>query len=311
MKYAVLGPGGIGGLLAGLLSRAGHEVVVVVRSGSSAAYPDHIHVESPVYGTFDAPVRSTERLAEHVDVLLVTCKATHLAAAIESAPAESIGAPLVIPLLNGLDHIAVLRRAYGNDAVVPGMIRAESTRVGPGSIVHKGWHVVNLQDDDPLTPRHPLQLSIDGPRRDEVRAVAAELADAGLQSQLWDEGQVVWQKLGVLAPHALATTAVAGPIGAARADEEVLGHMRNGTMEIIAVAAAQGIVLNRARLMDAVEGFPDAMRPSMLRDLEAGRDPEIANIADPIIRQGRQLGVSVTSMEWLRTRALAQVAARQ
>ena len=78
MKYAVLGPGGIGGLLAGLLARAGHEVVVVVRQGASASYPDHIHVESTVYGTFDAPVRNTEHLAEPVDVLLVTCKATHL-----------------------------------------------------------------------------------------------------------------------------------------------------------------------------------------------------------------------------------------
>ena len=104
---------------------------------------------------------------------------------------------------------------------------------------------------------------------------------------------------------------MAGPIGAARADAEVLGHMRNGTLEIVAVAAAQGIILNSDRLMDAVERFPDAMRPSMLRDLEAGREPEIANIADPIIRQGHELGVPVTSMEWLRERALAQVAARR
>jgi 2-dehydropantoate 2-reductase len=311
MKYAVLGPGGIGGLLAGLLSRAGHDVVVVVRKGADQSYPDHVHVESPVYGTFDAGVRHMEHLAEHVDVLLVTCKATHLAAAIESAPAAQIGTPLVIPLLNGLDHIGVLRRAYGQDAVVPGMIRAESTRVAPGRIVHNGWHVVRVENGDPLTPQQPLQLSIDGPRADEVRAVAAELADAGLQSQLWDEGQVVWQKLAVLAPHALATTAVAGPIGAARANAEVLDHMRNGTLEIVAVAAAQGITLNRDRLMDAVERFPDAMRPSMLRDLEAGREPEIANIADPIIRQGQELGVPVTSMEWLRERAREQVAARQ
>ncbi len=91
MKYAVLGPGGIGGLLAGLLARAGHEVVVVVREGPGESYPDHVHVESQVYGTFDAGVRHTEHLGEHVDVLLVTCKATHLAAAIKSAPAAEIG----------------------------------------------------------------------------------------------------------------------------------------------------------------------------------------------------------------------------
>ena len=311
MKYAVLGPGGIGGLVAGLLARAGHEVVVVVREGAGASYPDHIRVESVVYGTFEAPVRVTERLVEHVDVLFVACKSTQLPEAVQSASPRDIGTPLVIPLLNGLEHIALLRSIYGHAAVVPGMIRAESTRVGPGNIIHKGWHVVNLDDGDPLTPRQPLQLSADGPRRAEVEEVAVELAAAGLPSQLWDEGQVVWQKLAVLVPHALATTAVAGPIGLARADPEVLRHMLRGSLEVIEVAARKGITLNRARVMDAVERFPDSMRPSMLRDLEAGREPEIANIADPVIRQGSALGVSVASLEWLRDRAAAKVAARR
>ena len=36
MKIAVLGPGGVGGLLAGALDRAGIEVVVVARESTAA-----------------------------------------------------------------------------------------------------------------------------------------------------------------------------------------------------------------------------------------------------------------------------------
>ncbi len=77
----------------------------------------------------------------------------------------------------------------------------------------------------------------------------------------------MWQKLAVLAPHALATTGVAGPIGAARANAEVLDHMRNGTLEIVAVAARaghhpqQGPADGRSRALPGRHASIDAARP--------------------------------------------------
>ncbi len=43
---------------------------------------------------------------------------------------------LVLPLLNGLDHIAVLRERFGADAVLAGTIRVEADRPEPGVVVH-------------------------------------------------------------------------------------------------------------------------------------------------------------------------------
>lgn len=313
MRHAVLGPGGVGGLVGGRLAIAGNDVIFVVRPNTLASYPRAVHVESTVYGPFDASVRVTERLREPVDVLWITCKATSLEAAVLSAVPEDIGDPLVVPLLNGLDHIDLLRQRYGVSAVVPGAIRTESTRVAPGQIVHKGWHV--LQTDrgasNGMVPSEPMQLASDGPRVDQVEALAGDLRSAGIGCQLWpDEGQVVWQKLAILAPYALATSAVGGSIGLVRANDSVLFHLRRATRETVDVAKSLGVRLDLDKVMATLEGYPDAMRVSMERDLAAGADLEIANIADPIVREGRAHDISVESMEWLREQALSRLAAR-
>src|SRR5436190_610611 len=65
MSFAVLGPGGVGGLLAALLSRGGDRVVVLHDSG-----PREIHVESKRFGDFTASVDAAPRLAEPVDAVL-------------------------------------------------------------------------------------------------------------------------------------------------------------------------------------------------------------------------------------------------
>lgn len=267
MKHAVLGPGGIGGLIGGLLARAGRDVTFVVRPGQASSHPHSVHVDSAIYGTFEAPIRVTERLDGPVDVLWVTCKATQLEQAIGRVPAAAVTGAAVVPLLNGLDHIAVLRQAYGAEAVIVGMIRTESTRVAPGRIVHGGWHVPDVTDGEDSTALAPVELA--GGQADPALAemVAAELRAAGIRCQVRaDENQVVWQKLAVVAPYALATTAVAGTIGMVRSDPEVLAHLRSAAAETVDAAIALGIDLDREETLAALDRFPDSMRVSMERD---------------------------------------------
>ncbi len=43
---------------------------------------------------------------------------------------------LVLPLLNGLDHLALLRERFGEGTVLAGTIRVEADRPEPGVVVH-------------------------------------------------------------------------------------------------------------------------------------------------------------------------------
>src|SRR3954470_9408196 len=128
---AIVGPGGVGGLVGALLTRAGHEVVYVARPETAARLnADGIAVHSVRFGDFTVPARAVSTLSTPVSLCVVATKATTLGDALERVPAD--GADLILPLLNGVDHMGVLRARYPSSRVVAGSIRVESTRVAPG-----------------------------------------------------------------------------------------------------------------------------------------------------------------------------------
>src|SRR5579864_7671543 len=177
MRFAVLGPGGVGGLMAGLLARAGDSVEVLAGDSTSREIADGgIRIESTRFGDFTASVKAVPLLSEPVDAVMVTVKATHLQEAIDRVPPPALGDALVIPFLNGLEHVEILRRVYPPDQVVPATIRIESARIGPGLIRHTS---------------HFAGIEI-GPAAEQV---AARLRAAGFDVRMRaDEKVMLWEK---------------------------------------------------------------------------------------------------------------------
>ena len=202
MRHAILGAGGIGSLLGGALARAGSDVVLLLRPETLARHPRRIRVESAVLGDFEADVEVAAELDREVDVLWVSPKAPDLEAALALAPPERVGTAVVVPFLNGVDHVARLRESY--ERVLPGAFRVESERVEPGVVRQP-------------TPFARVDLA-PGPGCDEV---ADELRAAGFQVEVGlDEPTVLWEKLALLGPLALTTTAAGAPAGAVQAAPE-------------------------------------------------------------------------------------------
>ena len=133
------GPRRRGGLVAGALDHAGTPVTLVARESTAELIAARgLRVSSVRLGDFVAHPRAVARLEEPVDALVVATKATGLHEALERIAERSSIAPpaLVLPLLNGLDHLAVLRARFGEPAVVAGTIRVEADRPEPGVVVH-------------------------------------------------------------------------------------------------------------------------------------------------------------------------------
>ena len=274
MRHAFLGLGGIGGLLAAALARAGSTCVALLRPESLAGYPGRIGVESVVLGDFSVDVPATSTLDRDVDVLWISPKATQLEHALALAPAERVGGATVIPLMNGVDHVPLLRRRYRT--VVAGVIRVESERTPPAQI----------------RQRSPfLRVELGG-----AEPVAAELRNAGIECRVRDdELTLLWDKLAFLAPIALATTALDAPLGGVR-DLERYNSCRE---EALAVAGAEGARLDEAALFALQQATPDEMRSSMQKDVAAGREPELDAIAGPLLRGSRRHGIPVPATEEL------------
>jgi 2-dehydropantoate 2-reductase len=64
--------------------------------------------------------------------------------------------------------------------------------------------------------------------------------------------------------------------------------------EVISVARARQVSLaddEAERTIKTIDGLPDAMKPSLLIDLEAGRPTEIEDLSGAVSRLGKACGV--------------------
>ncbi|MGH7722211.1 MAG: ketopantoate reductase family protein [Candidatus Dormibacteria bacterium] len=280
MFVAVLGPGGVGGLLGALLVRARVRVLFVARQASAGSLGESgITVRSDRLGSFSVPVETATRLPTGVDAVLVTVKAPDLVAALEAVPASALGEALLVPFQNGIDHVATLRQRYGSTAVAPATIRVEATRVTVGMIEHS-------------SPFAAVELAASDSTRDRVEQLAIPLRRAGIDVEVrTDETAMLWDKLAFLAPLALLTTYARAPVGEVRVErrEDLLGCIR----EVAEVANAAGGHIEADHLIAAIDGVPPTMRSSMQRDAAAGRPIELEAIGGAVLRTAERAGIQV------------------
>jgi 2-dehydropantoate 2-reductase len=282
LRHAILGAGGIGGMMGACLARAGASVTLVVRPESLSQYPKQLSLESP-FGNFQVDVAVSADVPA-ADVLWITVKATQLesALAVFKNP-DSVRA--IVPLLNGIDHVPPLRTRYGSERVIPATIAGEMERVSPGHIVHR-------------TPFARLNVLSAG--RPLLAGSLDQLQQIGFVCTfIDDEPTLMWSKLVFLAPFALSTTAADKPVGEVLADPQWRSLGLACVREACAVAVAEGAKLDAERVLAGVTGFPANMRSSMQKDVEQHKTPELDAIAGPILRGARRHGISVPATEKL------------
>lgn len=282
LDVAVLGAGGVGGLVGALLARAEQgtsSVTFVARDATAEALRERgLHVRSGQFGDLDVPVQAVTRLDVPVDVLLVAVKATGLASALDLVPPEALGDGVVVPLLNGVEHLDVLRARYGAERVVPAVIRVEATRVAPGEIVHG-------------SPFVEVDLAQGGAPAEKVEAVRSLLEGAGITTRVRDgEAALVWAKLSFLAPLALLTTRHRATIGEVRTVHRA--ELEGLVAEVAAVATASGAPSDPGASLALYDRFPADARSSMERDAEAGRPLEVDAIGGAVVRAAGRHGVA-------------------
>jgi 2-dehydropantoate 2-reductase len=281
MRHAILGPGGVGGLIAASLSHCGDDVTVVGRSETLSHYPDQLHLESP-FGHFTVPAKHAASVPD-VDLLWITVKATQLDQALTAIGRASFSA--VVPLLNGIDHVAALRARYGADRVIPATIAVETERVRPGYFVHR-------------SPFARLNVASSG--RGLVQGTIDKLSALGFTCAFVDrEPTLLWSKLVFLGPLALVTTAANKTIGEIAADSFWEPQVENCVREACAVAGAEGATVNADAVLSSIASLPPGTRSSMQKDVERGNLPELDAIAGAILRGAARHGLKVPVTEKL------------
>jgi 2-dehydropantoate 2-reductase len=289
MRHAILGAGGVGGFIAACLARVGEDVTLVVRPEKLADQPPEIQLESP-FGKWAADVDWSSSVPP-ADVLWLTIKATQLEDALRSiTKPESIRA--VVPLLNGIDHLPILRSTFGADRVIPATLAGEFERISVAHFVHR-------------TPFAVLNMSARG--RDLLGSVMEKLRAIGLTCNFFDdENTLMWSKLVFLAPIALTTSAFDRTVGEVMADANTRRQLEDCVREACAIAQAEGAKVDAGAVLNLLKNAPFGFRSSMQKDLANGRAPELDAIGGAVVRAAKRHGLTGPTTEAL----MAQIAAR-
>lgn len=291
---AVLGPGGVGGFVAAALDRAGVPVVLVCRGETAAVLArDGLHVTSRTLDdAWTARPAIATTISEPVDVLLVASKATGLQAALTRVDPD---APrLVVPLLNGLDHMALLREHFGAERVRAGVIRVQSDRPRVGEIAQ-----------DSAAARIDIARAED----DRTGPLADALRRAGIDVRTGDsEADVLWAKLCRLCPIACATTAFDATLGEIREDPSRLSALHAAIAETCAVARAEGADVDTDASREEVDALLPAQSSSLARDVAQGAESELDAIPGAVLRAADRHGLPAPAISYLVQRIRTRVA---
>ncbi len=285
MRILVVGAGALGGYFGARLLAAGRDVTFLVRPRRAAELADAgLRIESP-FGDLHLqapPTVQASALNSSYELILLSCKAHDLTAAMNDF-APAVGpATAILPLLNGLAHMETLAARFGPGRVLGGLSNISATLTPEGVIRHLG-KVHRLAFGDPAQ-------SPESPAGARMQAIAETFADANfdadLSSHILDEMWVKWISIATYAGITCLMRAAVGDIVAAGG----LPVAQALLAECASVATAEGHPpasgdLDYAAGMISRTG--SLFTASMLRDLEAGAPVECWQILGDLLERAR------------------------
>jgi 2-dehydropantoate 2-reductase len=279
MRFLVIGAGATGGYFGGRLLEAGRDVTFLVRpERASRLAKTGLAIESR-FGNVTLPSPPTVvggAIREPFDVILLSCKAYDLEAAINDfVPAVGAGT-VVVPLLNGMRHLDVLDQRLGADHVLGGQCLISARLDAEGRIVH-------LSDAQRISTGERA-----GGLSARVEAIAAAMAGAVFESRASDKIVLdMWEKwvfLAALAGITCLMRATVGAIVAAGGADLALALLE----ECRAIACAAGWPPRPEFMKVASDRLTDptsALTASMLADVERGGRTEADHILGDLLRR--------------------------
>ncbi len=315
-RFAVIGAGAIGSVLAWRLARAQAPVLLVGRGSHHAAIRDGgLRLTDDGGSAVHAIETCTDAQGQAArDVIVLATKAQDLASALRTARPLIGPSSVVIPAVNGLPwwyfkgHAAArqIKAVDGSGELWSGL----EARQIVGAVVHWGATLAEPGHVRQAPQPHLIIGELDGSSTGRVQAIAATFFEGGLPTSVdTNIRDAVWSKLlGNIATNPLSVVTGA-TLDRLFNDPGLQAMVRAQMAETLAVGAACG-----ARFEQDLDARIDigrrlgAFRTSMLQDFDRGRPLELAAIADSVLELADAMGIPmpVTRMVVALARAAEQ-----
>jgi 2-dehydropantoate 2-reductase len=293
MKIAIMGAGGVGGYYGGLLAQAGHEVIFIARGAHLLALREKGLQVKSVLGDFAvSPVRATDDPSEvgAAELVIVATKTYHTDEAARAIRPMIAPGTLVISLQNGVDAAERIGAVIGKDHLLGGATWLSTAVEAPGVIGQYSQF------------RRIVLGELDGRITSRAEALAEALRATPTTVELVTNiTQVLWTKFVFISALSALGGLTRVALGAYRQVPEARAVLVEAMSEVAGVARARGVDMESdivSKTLAFIDSADPEIKPSMQRDIEAGRVSELESMVGVVVRLGRELGVPTPVMRF-------------
>jgi 2-dehydropantoate 2-reductase len=286
MKTVIMGPGAMGSLFGGLLTRAGEEVWLV---GNRKEQIDSI---CSVGLTFEEkgksqiiPMKATSDVASagKADLVIFFVKTYDIEEAVSDALILEKEDTVFLTLQNGLGNEEVICKKIDRKKTMLGTTGHGATLLEPGHIRHAGWGKTFIGELD-----HHIT--------DRALRVAQMFCNAGIETEVSPNiHDQVWGKLLVNVGINALTALTGFKNGQLLSYPETLRLMEKLVLEAAEIARKKGVHIEE-NPFDRVRKVAEATREnrsSMGQDFDHRQPTEIDAINGAVVREAQLLGIPV------------------
>jgi 2-dehydropantoate 2-reductase len=291
MRILIVGAGAVGGYFGGRLAQAGRDVTFLVRPARAKQLRQNgLRITSSHGDAILTPkLVSAEELDTSYDLVFLSVKAYALEAAMNDFAAAVGPETMIFPVLNGMRHIDLLAKRFGEHAVIGGVCLVASEIDDEGRIVQLAdfQQLVYGERNGETTPR--------------LQTLHATLQGAGFDARLsTDIMQAMWEKWVQLASLGAITCLMRGTIGqivAVPGGADLSLKMLDESATIATACGHKPSEALLARHAAAMTASGSRLTASMYRDLRKGARVEADHILGDLIERGDAHGVATPLLQ--------------
>jgi 2-dehydropantoate 2-reductase len=307
-RFLIYGAGAIGSVIGGMLTKGGHEVVLIGRGVHMDAVADDGLKINGLLGNHEisgiTTATSLEELSKEPvpEAVMVCVKSCDTQEAIDSLTgSDLIGErTAIVSLQNGLGNVEKIKIAFGEE-------RSFGGRVIFGAEIDKAGSV--------NVPVWADKVLLGGGNPGTARYLAGVLTECGIESEAVDDiFTALWEKVLYNVGLNSLSAILEVPYGELGRESHARSLLVELIKEAYAVAQAENSVSSRSpddyldvffgRLLPATESH----NSSMLQDIRRGKETEIDSINGEVVRRGKIHGLNVPLNEIMVDLVKAKVA---
>ncbi len=284
MRALIVGAGSVGGYFGGRLAAAQRDVSFLVRPHRATELVRGLTISSQGKDAV-IPVKLILKgdAAGEFDVILLAVKAYQLDRAVEDLAPYASERTLILPVLNGLQHMDVLRSRFGAHRVLGGVARIATSLDERGRIIDQaGFHDLAYGEWSGERSRRIVELD-------------AFMRGAGFDARLSTEiEREMWEKWAMLSSLGAITCLMDADIGRVARAPGGTAFVQALFAEVVATIGAEWRPLAdpfKSQVMTLLTDRTSSLTSSMYRDMKASHRIEADQIVGDLVRRAAAHGV--------------------